>query len=53
MSYFDNIGGFIGAPSLELYIRRAQLGVLSSHSRGHGAGVENGWEPLVFGEQTA
>ncbi len=49
--FSHDIGGFIGTPSAELYIRWAQLGLLSSHSRSHGAGDENGREPWFFGEQ--
>ena len=44
-----DIGGFQGpAPSPELYIRWAQWGLLSSHSRCHGM---NPREPWVFGEK--
>ena len=46
-----DIGGFIGKPSPELYIRWAQFGLLSSHSRAHGAGDENGREPWFYGEE--
>ena len=46
-----DIGGFIGKPTPELYIRWAQFGLLSSHSRSHGAGDENGREPWFFGDE--
>lgn len=46
-----DIGGFIGKPTPELYVRWAQFGLLSSHSRSHGAGDENGREPWFFGEE--
>jgi alpha-D-xyloside xylohydrolase len=49
--YFSHdIGGFIGRPSAELYIRWAQFGLLSSHSRTHGAGDQNSREPWSFGD---
>ena len=51
-SYFSHdIGGFIGKPSPELYIRWAQLVLMSSHARSHGAGDENGREPWYFGDE--
>ena len=46
-----DIGGFIGKPSPELYVRWAQLVLMSSHSRSHGAGDENGREPWFFGDR--
>ena len=49
--FSHDIGGFIGKPTRELYIRWAQLGLLASHSRTHGAGDENGREPWFFGDQ--
>ena len=49
--FSHDIGGFIGKPSPELYIRWAQLVLLSSHARTHGAGDENGREPWYFGDQ--
>jgi alpha-D-xyloside xylohydrolase len=43
-----DIGGFYGAPPTpELYIRWAQFGLFSSHSRCHGTTSRNPWE---FGE---
>ena len=51
-SYFSHdIGGFIGTPSPELYVRWAQLGLWSSHARTHGAGDDNGREPWFFGDE--
>lgn len=50
--YFSHdIGGFIGTPSDELYVRWAQLGLFSSHSRCHGAGDNNYREPWRFSEE--
>ena len=47
--YAHDIGGFaIGNPEPELYIRWAQAGVMSSHTRFHGLGER---EPWVYGEQ--
>ncbi|MFH1928116.1 MAG: alpha-xylosidase [Chloroflexota bacterium] len=43
-----DIGGFEGKPSPELYIRWAQFGLLSSHSRCHGTTPREPWE---FGEE--
>ena len=42
-----DIGGYRGMPSPELYIRWAQFGLLSSHSRMHG---DSPREPWHFGE---
>ena len=36
--FSHDIGGFIGTPKPELYIRWAQLAMFSSHARSHGAG---------------
>ncbi|WP_235612813.1 glycoside hydrolase family 31 protein, partial [Moorella sp. Hama-1] len=44
----NDIGGFKGTPSPELYIRWAQFGLLSSFSRCHGTTPR---EPWVFGEK--
>jgi alpha-D-xyloside xylohydrolase len=43
-----DIGGFGRIPSPELYVRWAQFGLLSSHSRCHGVGPREPWE---FGEE--
>lgn len=45
-----DIGGFIGTPDAELYIRWAQFGLLISHSRCHGCDTSR--EPWSFGEKT-
>jgi alpha-D-xyloside xylohydrolase len=42
--YAHDIGGFSGLPDGELYIRWAQLGLLSSHARAHGAPPREPWE---------
>ncbi len=44
-----DIGGFLGRPTPEVYIRWAQAGMFCSHSRAHGAG--NPREPWTFGEE--
>lgn len=49
--FSHDIGGFIGRPTPELYIRWAQLGLLSSHSRCHGGGNNNSREPWAFGQE--
>lgn len=49
--FSHDIGGFIGRPDPELYVRWAQLGLFSSHSRCHGAGDANSREPWTFGEE--
>lgn len=49
--FSHDIGGFIGRPTPELYVRWAQLGLFSSHSRCHGCGVENSREPWSFGDE--
>jgi len=52
--YSHDIGGFIGRPTPELYIRWAQFGLFSSHARCHGLGNDNSREPWSFGvEATA
>jgi alpha-D-xyloside xylohydrolase len=43
-----DIGGFRGEPDPEVYIRWAQFGLLSSHSRCHGTTPR---EPWAFGEE--
>ena len=49
--FSHDIGGFIGRPTPELYIRWAQLGLFSSHARCHGCGNDNSREPWSFGEE--
>lgn len=49
--FSHDIGGFIGRPDPELYVRWAQFGLFSSHSRCHGAGDYNPREPWTFGEE--
>lgn len=44
----SDIGGYRGAPDPELYVRWAQFGLLSSHSRMHGDGPR---EPWLFGKR--
>lgn len=44
-----DIGGFLGRPTNELYVRWAQAGFFCSHSRCHGAG--NPREPWTFSEE--
>jgi alpha-D-xyloside xylohydrolase len=52
LSFFSHdIGGFIGWPAPELYIRWAQFGLFSSQSRCHGAGFANSCEPWLLGEE--
>ena len=46
--FSHDIGGFIGTPNDELYVRWAQLGLFSSHSRCHGAGDNNYREPWRY-----
>ncbi|MBN2852021.1 MAG: glycoside hydrolase family 31 protein [Clostridia bacterium] len=46
-----DIGGFIGRPTPELYVRWAQLGLFSSHARCHGGGNTNPREPWAYGEE--
>jgi alpha-D-xyloside xylohydrolase len=43
-----DIGGYRGRPEPELYIRWAQFGLLSSHSRLHG---DSPREPWIFGKE--
>ncbi len=49
--FSHDIGGFIGNPDDELYIRWAQLGLFSSHSRCHGAGNHTHREPWFYSEE--
>ena len=44
----NDIGGYRGTPSAELYVRWAQFGLFCSHSRMHGDGPR---EPWHFGEE--
>jgi len=46
--YSHDIGGFAGRPDPELYVRWAQFGLFSSHSRCHGTTPREPWE---FGEE--
>ena len=46
--YSHDIGGFTGLPSPDLYVRWAQLGLLSSHVRAHGTPPR---EPWAYGEE--
>jgi alpha-D-xyloside xylohydrolase len=49
--FSHDIGGYIGRPDSELYIRWAQFGLLSSHSRTHGVGDDNSREPWTYGSE--
>ena len=49
--FSHDFGGFIGTPDDELYVRWAQLGLFSSHSRCHGCGDHNHREPWRFSEE--
>lgn len=49
--FSHDIGGFIGRPTPELYVRWAQFGLFSSHARCHGQGNDNGREPWTFSEE--
>ena len=49
--FSHDIGGFLGLPTPELYIRWAQVGLFSSHARCHGAGDQTYREPWKFGEE--
>lgn len=49
--FSHDIGGFLGLPTDELYVRWAQFGLFSSHSRCHGAGDTTYREPWRFSEQ--
>ncbi len=42
--YSHDIGGFFGQPDPELYVRWAQFGLFSSHSRCHGTTPREPWE---------
>ncbi len=43
-----DLGGFKGTPTPDLYVRWAQFGLLSTHSRYHGTTLRDPWE---FGEE--
>ncbi len=49
--FSHDIGGFMGRPSPELYVRWAQFGLFCSHARCHGAGNDNPREAWTFGEE--
>ncbi len=49
--FSHDIGGFLGLPTDELYVRWAQLGLFSSHSRCHGAGDHTHREPWAFSQE--
>ncbi len=49
--FSHDIGGFLGLPSDELYIRWSQLGLFSSHARCHGAGDTTHREPWAFSKE--
>ena len=49
--FSHDIGGFLGEPDDELYVRWAQLGLFSSHSRCHGVGDHTHREPWYFSEE--
>lgn len=46
--YSHDVGGFAGLPHSELYVRWAQLGLFSSHTRCHGQPPR---EPWAYGEE--
>jgi alpha-D-xyloside xylohydrolase len=46
----NDIGGYRGLPPAELYVRWAQFGLFSSHSRMHG---DSPREPWFFGQEAA
>ena len=43
--FSHDIGGFLGLPTAELYVRWAQFGLFCSHSRCHGCGDATYREP--------
>lgn len=49
--FSHDIGGFLGLPTDELYVRWAQFGLFSSHSRCHGAGDTTYREPWRFSKE--
>jgi alpha-D-xyloside xylohydrolase len=46
--YATDVGGFLGTPSPELYVRWAQAAIFASHLRFHGTSPR---EPWAFGEE--
>ncbi len=49
--FSHDIGGFLGLPSPELYVRWAQFGLFCSHARCHGCGDTTYREPWRFGKE--
>ena len=49
--FSHDIGGFLGMPDDELYVRWAQMGMFSSHARCHGAGDTTHREPWAFSKE--
>lgn len=49
--FSHDIGGFLGLPTAELYVRWAQFGLFCSHSRCHGCGDATYREPWRFGQE--
>lgn len=48
--YATDVGGFLGPPDPELYVRWAQAAVFASHLRFHGTSAR---EPWAFGDEAA
>ena len=49
--FSHDIGGFLGLPTAELYVRWAQFGLFCSHARCHGCGDVTFREPWRFGQE--